>query len=80
MTTPLQKALATTSSARKVITAEHIELAQAFVRGEVGITAVNKALNYPPKSPQGYITICRALRQDCYNKHGVLPDDNKQDC
>jgi len=59
----LEKAKATTSTARQDITDEHIELAKAFVRSEVGITAVNVALGLPKTSMQGYVTICRALRQ-----------------
>ena len=57
----LQKAKAQTP--QNTITPEHIELAQAFVRGEIGITAINNVLGNHPKSPQGYITVCRALRE-----------------
>ena len=63
----LEKAQAHKTTARQDITPEHIELAHAFIRSEVGITAVNGALGYPPKSIQGYITVCRALRQDFTN-------------
>ena len=50
------------SNAHQEITSEHIELAQAFLRCEIGITSVNQALGYPKNSVQGYVTICRALR------------------
>jgi hypothetical protein len=58
----LQKAKQT-QTARQTITHEHIELAHAFIKSEIGITQVNTALGYPKKSMQGYITVCRALRQ-----------------
>ena len=60
----LEKAKANTSTARQDITSEHIELANAFIQSEIGITQLNLALGYPRKSTQGYITVCRALRQD----------------
>ena len=60
--TLIETARASTTTARLAITPEHVELAMAFINGEVGISAVNVALGYPRKSIQGYITICRALR------------------
>ena len=68
----LEKAKANTSPARQDITDEHIELAKAFIRSEVGIVAVNVALGYPKTSMRGYITIARALRQ-AY----PMPTDNE---
>ena len=64
MNTLLDKAKANKSKAQQEITDQHIELAQAFLRCEIGITSVNQALNYPKNSVQGYVTICRALRHD----------------
>ena len=58
----IETARANTTTAGLAITPEHVELAMAFINGEVGISAVNVALGYPRKSIQGYITICRALR------------------
>ncbi len=66
----LKKAKETIAINRTEITADHIELAHAFIRSEVGITAVNVALGYPKKSVHGYISICRALRAD-HIKKGV---------
>ena len=60
----LDKAKADISSARQTITEEHIELARAFINQEIGISAINRTLGYTRSSPQGYITICRALREE----------------
>ena len=60
----LEKALQNTppTTTRQEITPEHVELAQAFIKSEVGITQVNVALGKTRKSVEGYITIARALR------------------
>ena len=58
----IETARANTPSNHKNITPEHVELALAFVNGEVGISAINAALGHSKTSIQGYITICRALR------------------
>ena len=58
----IETARANTSTVRQTITSEHIELAMAFINGEVGITSINVALGHPKTSMQGYVTICRALR------------------
>ena len=80
----LEKAKSTTKTSKQTITPEHIELAQAFVRGEVGIVAVNVSLGHSNTSIQGYITIARALREDHSEKNKtkitVEEIDNRQLC
>ena len=62
----LEKAQSEASNAKATtITPEHIELAHAFTRGEVGVSSVNVALGYPKRSMRGYITVARALRHEC---------------
>ena len=60
----LDKAKADTHRKNKVVTDEHIELARAFVNQEIGISAINAALGHTRTSMQGYVTVCRALREE----------------
>ena len=71
----LKKALQNTSTARQTITPDHIELANAFIASKIGITAVNVALGHPKTSIQGYITVCRALRQQHQTNNKPTPTE-----
>jgi hypothetical protein len=61
---PISEEKANINLARQTITDDHIKLARAFINQEIGITVINRTLGYARSSPQGYITICRALREE----------------
>lgn len=46
-----------------VITEEHMELAVAYVKGEINLTQVSRSMGDSKRHSQAYIVITRALRE-----------------
>ncbi len=72
MTTLLQKAKEQKPKVTE-ITDEHVDLVLAYLKSEITLAQLNRALGNHPQSPKGYITITRTLKK-YYDQNKRLPE------